>query len=81
MDKREVLFELDHGVEATLVYYVVDYPEGLSVDVDHVYYGGGLNKHDMNFLLENKQFYSYMQELANEDFEEPHYDEYNKYDE
>ena len=62
MDKREVLFELDYGVEATLVYYVVDYPEGLSVDVDHVYYGYGKNKHDMNFLLDNKQFYSCMQE-------------------
>jgi len=81
MDKREVLFELDCGVEATLVYYVTEYPEGVGLDIDHIYYGCGKNKHDMNFLLDNKTFYSYMQELANEDFEEPNYDEYNKYDE
>ena len=81
MDKREVLFELDFGIEATLVYYVVDYPEGLSVDIDHVYYGYGKNKHDMSFLLDDKNFYSCMQELANEDFEEPNYKEYDKYDE
>lgn len=81
MSKREVEFELDFGVEATLVYYAVECPEGLSLDIDHVYYGCGKNKHDMNFLLDNKHFYDAMQELANEDFEEPHYDEYNKYDE
>jgi len=75
MDKREIEFELEYGVEATLVYYVTEYPEGVGLDIDHVYYGCGKNKHDMNFLLDNKQFYSYMQELANEDFEEPNYDE------
>ena len=75
MDKREVLFELGCGIEATLVYYVVDYPEGLSIDIDYVYYGYGKNKHEMTFLLDDKQFYDYMQELANEDFEEPTYDE------
>jgi len=81
MDTREVEFELEHGVEATLVYCVVEYPEGVGVDIDHVYYGYGKNKHDMNFLLDNKIFYSYMQELANEDFEEPNHREYDKYDE
>ena len=75
MSKREVTFELDFDIEATLVYYAVEYPEGLSLDIDHVYYGYGKHKHDMNFLLDNKQFYDAMQELANEDFEEPFYDE------
>ena len=49
MDKREVLFELGCGIEATLVYYVV--------------------KHDMSFLLDDNSFRSYMQELAEDDFE------------
>ena len=75
MDKREVDFELDFNIEATLVYYVVDYPEGRSIDLDWVYYRNGKDKHDMSFLLEDKNFYSSMQELANEDFEEPFYDE------
>ena len=75
MDTREVEFELEHGVEATLVYCVVEYTEGLGLDIDHVYYGYGKNKHDMNFLLDNKQFYDYMHELMNEDFEEIKYDE------
>ena len=75
MDKREVTFELDFGVEATLVYYAVEYPEGLSLDVDHIYYGYGKKKHDMSFLLDNKTFYDSMQELANEDFEEHFYNE------
>ena len=75
MDTREVEFELEHGVEATLVYCVVEYPEGLGLDIDHVYYGYGKNKHDMNFLLDNKKFYDYMHELMNEDFEEIKYDE------
>ena len=74
MDKREVDFELECGVEATLVYYAVEYPEGLGLDIDHVYYGYGKNKHDMNFLLDNKKFYDYMHELMNEDFEEIKYD-------
>jgi len=81
MDTREIEFELEYGVEATLVYCVVEYPEGVSVDIDHVYYGCGKNKHDMSFLLDNKQFYSCMQELVNEDFEEPNHREYDKYDE
>ena len=38
MSKREVDFELDFGLEATLVYYVVDYPEGRSLDIDWIYY-------------------------------------------
>ena len=75
MSKREVEFELDFGVEATLVYYAVEYPEGLSLDIDHIYYGYGKNKHNMSFLLDNKTFYDAMQELANEDFEEPFCDE------
>ena len=75
MSKHEVTFELDHHIEATLVYNAVEYPEGLSLDIDHIYYGCGSNKHDMSFLLDDKNFYSCMQELANEDFEEPFYDE------
>ena len=75
MSKREVTFELDFDVEATLVYYAVEYPEGLNLDVDHVYYACGKKKHDMSFLLDNKRFYDSMQELANEDFEEPFYNE------
>jgi len=73
--KREVDFELDFGVEATLVYYAVEYPEGLSLDIDHVYYGYGKNKHNMNFLLENKKFNDAMEELMNDDFQEIKYDE------
>ena len=80
MDKREVEFELECGVEATLVYYVVDYPEGRSVDLDWLYYRNGKDKHDMSFLLDDSSFRSYMQELANDDFEEPNYREYDKYD-
>ena len=49
MSKHEVTFELDHHIEATLVYNAVEYPEGLSLDIDHVYYGYGDNKHDMSF--------------------------------
>jgi len=67
---REVNFELYCDVEATLVYYAVQYPEGLGIDLDHVYYGYGKNKHEMGFLLENKNFSEHMQELANEDFHE-----------
>ena len=69
MDKREVLFELGCGVEATLVYYVVDYPEGRSVDLDWLYYRSGKEKHSMSFLLDDNNFRSNMQELAEDDFE------------
>ena len=51
LGKREVDFELDCGVEATLVYYAVEYPEGLGIDIDEVYYGYGKKQHDMSFLL------------------------------
>ena len=78
--KKEVDFELGCGVEATLVYYVIDYPEGRSVDLDWLYYRNGKDKHDMSFLLDDNSFRSYMQELANDDFEEPNYREYDKYD-
>ena len=70
LGKREVDFELDCGVEATLVYYAVEYPEGLGIDIDKVYYGYGKKQHDMSFLLDDKKFYEYMEELANESFEE-----------
>jgi len=70
LGKREVDFELECGVEATLVYYAVEYPEGLGIDIDHVYYGYGKKQHDMSFLLDDKRFYSYMEELSNEDFDE-----------
>ena len=43
---REVNFELYCDVEATLVYYAVQYPEGLGIDLDHVYYGYGEDFHD-----------------------------------
>ena len=66
--KKEVDFELACGVESTLVYYVVDYPEGRSVDLDWLYYRNGKDKHDMSFLLDDNSFRSYMQELAEEDF-------------
>ena len=81
MDKREVDFELDTGVEVTLVYYITEYPEGTYVEVDWLYYKSGKDKHNMSFLLEDQRFYAYMQELANEDFEESNHREYDKYDE
>ena len=72
LGKREVEFELIDtvGVGATLVYYAIEYPEGLGIDIDHIYFGYNKNKIDMSFLLENKKFYEWMEELANEDFDE-----------
>tara|TARA_R100000005_G_C4926241_1_gene157245 strand:+ start:218 stop:436 length:219 start_codon:yes stop_codon:yes gene_type:complete len=65
--KREVGFELDLGIEVTLVYYITEYPEGTYVEVDWLYYQSGKDKHNMSFLLEDKRFYEYMQEIASED--------------
>jgi len=65
--KREVDFELDLGIDVTLVYYITEYPEGTYVEVDWLYYKSGKDKHDMSFLLEDKGFYEYMQEIASED--------------
>ena len=65
---RKVNFELDGcGIEATLVYYIEEYPEGMHIHIDQVYYGYGKNKHDMSFLIDNKKFYESMVELSNED--------------
>ena len=72
MSKREVDFELDFGLEATLVYYVVDYPEGRSLDIDWIYYTDKEEKHNLSFLLSNDKFRDSMQELAKEDFENPY---------
>ncbi len=41
---EKVNFELDGcGIEATLVYYIEEYPEGMHIHIDQVYYGYGKN--------------------------------------
>lgn len=65
--KQEIDFELGLGIDATLVYYITEYPEGTYIEVDSVYYHSGKEKHDMSFLLDDKTFYEYLQEIASED--------------
>tara|TARA_R100000900_G_scaffold108784_1_gene84480 strand:- start:1704 stop:1919 length:216 start_codon:yes stop_codon:yes gene_type:complete len=65
--KKQIDFELGLGIDAALVYYITEYPEGTYIEVDSVYYQSGKEKHDMSFLLEDKTFHEHLHEIACED--------------